>query len=568
MKHNDQSSKSLALVMTDLDAGDWPRIEHLLRLRAESGRHAVFTACDSDAVDELASLDHPDVVWIGTAAVPNRRPAVCGVGGGWVDSPQERLRALADDGAFRAVEWLPPMFEASGAPRVQSILCDADRMYLSCCIAPTEDALSAACKLLRMSEDQIWHCRDGWSEHRLGGSICPMRFGPRSRRRMEGRAILYHGRDGAPIGMPSERIDAAAGIWASPSRAFASCFAIPAVREGRLMHGLDLLQRQPEVVVSGDACSLRAAVDRPRAALHRLVCKGSNCRPAGACDGLELLVSGSVDIEAIELDDCRALLMRHGVRLEADETDAIGCLAAFGVDDAVWRAAFEVERETIERYPSLRRMASTWVVEYMQLPPRLVPGLRPEESLRYLRRVVLPELAERVGLAEVAGHGERHSWIVAHLALLLAFESDAPPVSTALAGALHDAFRVDDTDEPHGTADDHAVRGADNTTRIIRDMRSVHASVSMMEAVSQAIREHRREDCPSSPVSACLRDADRLGLAWERGYESRYFSTPAGRWLAAGGPSAAERLFRSRFGEPLFGTAPLPLSASARGRAT
>lgn len=569
MKRHDRSRHRLAVVLTTLDAEDWPHVERLLRLRAESDLHARFTACHSDAVDELAVLDRPEVVWIGGEAVPAIRPAVCGLGGAGIDSPAERLRALADDGAFRSVEWLPALPEDRGPLGVPSVLSDADRIYLSCCIAPTEDALRAACAALRMSEDDVWNCRDAWSEHRLGGSACPMRFGPKSRRQLEGRVILYHGRDGAPIGSPGRTITAhPAGIWGSPSRAFATCFAIPAVREGRLMHGLDLLQRQPEVVVSGDARSIRTALDRPCAALHRLACDGSECRSAGACDGFELLVGGSVEIEAVEQDKCRALLFRHGVRLEADEPAAIGCLAAFGLDDAVWRAAFDEERETIERYPSLRRMASTWVVEHLQMQPTMVPALGPEHSLRYLRRLVLPELAERVELLDVAGHGERHAWLVAHLALLLAFESDAPPVSTALAGALHDALRVDDTDEPHGTDDDHATRGASGAMQIVRGMRSVHASDPMVETISQAIREHRCEDRPSSPTSACLRDADRLGLAWERGYEPRYFSTPVGRLLARSGPMEAERLFRLRFGEPLFGTAPLPISGSARERAT
>ena len=475
------------------------------------------------------------------------------------------MRALADDGRCGRVEWSDGAPLHDHASELSELLRDADRMQVVSGLAPDERAVRSMADRLGLSDDSTWRCLDGWTEHRRGGTIRSMRCGWGPSWMPDGTAILYHGCEGSAIAPEGRSVAARGnGLWLSPSRAFACCFAIPAIREGRMMQGVDLLQARPKVVISAAPDELRAAIARRTANLHRIGCAGRHCGAPGACKRFEYLARGSFEVLAVETRDCEEMLRHYEVEQESPELDEVGVFASFQVPSETWRAALGEERETVERFASFRRLARTWLPEFLQRPARSIPGLRPEESLRHLRRMVLPDLAERFEWPEVAGHDERHAWVVAHLALLLAFESEAPPVTAALAGALHDCARDDDCDDPHDPDGDHAARSAARAEPIIRELESLHPSPETVEAIAGAIREHRFNTVPSSPVSACLRDADRLGLAWERGFEPRYFSTPLGAHLARTGPAEAERLFRRCFHETLFGSAPVDPVPCAR----
>jgi len=50
--------------------------------------------------------------------------------------------------------------------------------------------------------------------------------------------------------------------------------------------------------------------------------------------------------------------------------------------------------------------------------------------------------------------------------------------------------------------------------------------------IDEAIINHTNNFSISNPVLQILRDADRIRLSWERGYEEKYFSTEVGKRLA------------------------------------
>ena len=53
--------------------------------------------------------------------------------------------------------------------------------------------------------------------------------------------------------------------------------------------------------------------------------------------------------------------------------------------------------------------------------------------------------------------------------------------------------------------------------------------------IDEAIINHTNNFPTTNPVLQILRDADRIRLSWERGYEEKYFSTKSGKRLAMKG---------------------------------
>jgi hypothetical protein len=74
---------------------------------------------------------------------------------------------------------------------------------------------------------------------------------------------------------------------------------------------------------------------------------------------------------------------------------------------------------------------------------------------------------------------------------------------------------------------------------------------SVRNGVVDAIRDHAGYGTAVGDIAACLQDADRLRLAWERGYEPRYFTTATGAMLAQRTPLYLKNLLTSLGGERL-----------------
>ena len=72
--------------------------------------------------------------------------------------------------------------------------------------------------------------------------------------------------------------------------------------------------------------------------------------------------------------------------------------------------------------------------------------------------------------------------------------------------------------------------------------------------VVEAVARHAHVDQARDDVSAIVRDADRLALAWEHGVAPSRFATAWGLRLAHAGPAAAESCFRQILHTPLWDT--------------
>jgi HD superfamily phosphodiesterase len=141
-------------------------------------------------------------------------------------------------------------------------------------------------------------------------------------------------------------------------------------------------------------------------------------------------------------------------------------------------------------------------------------------------------------------HSLEHLHFVGRIAAFIALDEDEDPFPALVAGALHDLRREDD-----GPGLDHAVASASVAERILSDQFAPYLNRESVPHVIRAIREHPRGRTASNYIEASLWDADRLRLAWERGYRAKFFNTRLGAELAQGGEEYTEQCFKKYFCE-------------------
>jgi hypothetical protein len=473
-------------------------------------------------------------------AEPRKAHALFGQREGLGDA--ERLGAMIDEGTVELAAWLP--FTSQLQSAIQHASTQAAMLVLTACA--TSERLERWLQMANADVAMAWICRDAIQALRRGGRTVEMRCRHLAATPGKGAARMFH-TGPQPLG-PSGPFKPHTPLWVSPSPAFAACFALPSVREGHALHGLDVLAPRPRVTVSADAERLAMELSNSHTVLHTLRVPAHAVEPAGTCTRLEYQLRSSAQLVEVQTSPVRELLDSLQVCLETPDERFVGSLAGFDIHADRWRATIGADRATAERFKSLRRAARAWLPDAAMCPPSTVPGFDASVVLRLLRRALLPEIAEAVCFP-TGGHGERHAWLISHLALLLALEQDLPPVACAVAGALHDAGR-------HGDEDDaeHPARGTAIARSVVPNLRMASLPARACEAVATAIGAHSDDTPTACPIGAVLRDADRLGLAWERGYDARFFATDAGHRLARAGPEAAEAEFRRRFGACLFDT--------------
>lgn len=523
-------------------------IEHVLRDRvAHKGRaHTRMLPSLTEAILALENVTpHLSAVVVAHLRPRDERAPHAYFGQRWGLEPGALLRSMLDEGTRLIHEWLTPTLPPVGDIRSRCTRCA--ELLLTVPDAADAKWLDRALSFTCTNEIEAWACRDARDARAQAGASTPMRFRDAPEAPEDRCAWMYHAgpRDicmGAPKGVHAR------ALWASPSPAFAACFGMPCVREGRALHGIDLLAPKAAVTVSADRDIILEDLSGTHTAMHRLRVPPGTAIPAGACPRLEFVLDGTIEIAWCDHMSTADAMARWQISIEHPEPHHDGLFAQFGVSDAQWQHHFGCSRIEVERYASLRRSAAAWLSDATGCSPSDVPQFEASRVARLLRRAVLPEIGSSVSYPE-GGHGERHACVISHLALLIAVLEEIPPLAPAIAGALHDIGRQDDAPDA-----DHPARGAAVAKLLVPTLRSAALPERACAEVVSAIATHSDDGIASCPVSAVLRDADRLLLAWERGYDSRHFSTGAGRAIANAGPHRAEQLFRERFDQCLFDT--------------
>ena len=147
----------------------------------------------------------------------------------------------------------------------------------------------------------------------------------------------------------------------------------------------------------------------------------------------------------------------------------------------------------------------------------------------FYQKRVLPVVKKYATQPLKGYHGlEDHTDAVVFRAIDYALELGENPMPVIFAAACHDMVKTHDGyDEEHG---EKALPFA----RKVMNHFPKKLSEAEKETVLVAIKNHTTGMQTDNYICACLWDADRTRLSWERGYHEWYFNTPYAKKIASG----------------------------------
>jgi radical SAM protein with 4Fe4S-binding SPASM domain len=341
-------------------------------------------------------------------------------------------------------------------------------------------------------------------------------------------AWLYHG---SPM-LDLERLVPEPGrpIFVSPVAAFAACYGLDLQNEVGWIQGTDVFTNEEPFVYIAVPAGRERDLERP-CALYRVAESAADFKASGAVSKYEFACNKDIPVvDVTNFATVAEALAHHGVRVFRKGLDLIGDPALLGVLDkerAATETFFELGIEDIRALPFYGQLLYAFFVGCKGYPQSQFSPHYRAVWMRLLTRLLLPTLGPFSQQPVTGYHGFSHSVLVARDALALAIEHGENPLPVMIACLLHDAARVNDEDEK-----EHAHIGAMLAQEVLSHRLSNWMTSENIQRVVDAVRGHVNDDAPSDGVACCLNDADRLRLAWERGYETRFFATPAGARLA------------------------------------
>ena len=147
--------------------------------------------------------------------------------------------------------------------------------------------------------------------------------------------------------------------------------------------------------------------------------------------------------------------------------------------------------------------------------------------IKYALSVVMPKVKKITNQKDFGYHGLTHTEHVILFGIDYALNQKTNPIPVILACALHDCARTHDAwDDLHGKNCEPIAR------KFLTDYH-FDLTETEKEEIVDAITWHTHGRRAKNNISACLWDADRTRLSWERGYNSVFFSTLRGKEIAS-----------------------------------
>lgn len=156
-----------------------------------------------------------------------------------------------------------------------------------------------------------------------------------------------------------------------------------------------------------------------------------------------------------------------------------------------------------------------------------------EEQVRkyfdFYQTKVLPEVEKLATQKKEGYHGlYTHTDSVVFRAIDYALELGENPMPVLFAAACHDMARTHDSyDEQHG-------KNAVPLAKKVMAKFPEKLTKKEQDSVLEAIQNHTAGTQANNYISACLWDADRTRLSWERGYHEQFFNTDYAKKVASG----------------------------------
>ncbi len=364
---------------------------------------------------------------------------------------------------------------------------------------------------------------------------------------MESNASLYHG---SPLGGLATLIPAMHGpVFASPSPGFAACFGLGIDDAQGWVLGVDYLTA-PRPFVYLLVPAVHANCLAQPLYLYRITENRHLFRPAGSVAGFEYATPDPVPVDGcIRFNRVHDALAEYGVQVYVGNMQRVQntrLLALVAQYRGEVETHFKMRLPDILALPFFATLLHLFFIA-LGVPISGTPSVTYLPAwLRWLSQELVPRACTYSQQPHNGYHGFAHSVFVARVATLLALRSGYNPLPIMVAGLLHDAGRCDDEAGP-----EHAALGAEIAALVLEPWLGHWLDAPIREAVVDAIRGHAKEGTAVGDIAACLQDADRLRLAWERGFDPQYFTTAAGAKLAQRPPLYHTNLLTSLAGETL-----------------
>ena len=338
-------------------------------------------------------------------------------------------------------------------------------------------------------------------------------------------------------------------LFASPSPAFAACFAVRPDSYAGWVHGVEFISTPTPLVYLIVPQGQEQRLARP-GYLYAVTSESSENQflAAGSVTGFEYSTSRSASVMGSNgYHSSAELLQAHGVSVLLRENGRIvdaelECLLSS--HSAQLEHDFQMQYDDLVALDFLQPHLYAWLVTNRSFKPR-------ELGQRYFRiweqllsQLVLPTIAPHATVDLDGYHSLEHLHFVGRVAALLALDADEDPFPALVAGALHDLRREDDA-----PGLDHARASAKVASTVLASEFSPYLNRRAVPLIIDAIREHPRGRVATNYIEACLWDADRVRLAWERGFRARFFNTRLGSEMAQRGDAFTEQLCSSYFGK-------------------
>lgn len=322
--------------------------------------------------------------------------------------------------------------------------------------------------------------------------------------------------------------------FVSPSRRFACCFESNLIRDGALSLGIEPFNDDPDtIIVSGETVLLNEFKSEV-GSTYEVFLEETPTEFPGGCSGFEFFINGAIEnlsdradrlANAIVHDPGFYLIYPHELMELSDRSDSRqyqNFIDWMGVDDSVARSL-----------PSsifyLNIFCELQGVDASQFFPLI-------RWYRFGSRELFGGLSAHRITTEANGyHGLQHCLDVGLLGVLLASLNNVPATPIFLAALAHDLTQ--------GVPKDHhnAKNSAGLFMTLISGIWEAYSSKYDSE-IAEAIACHSSMQPSPSATASILRDADRIRLSWERGFDPQFFETEWGMEFAKRDPSFAENV--------------------------
>ncbi|MEI7613568.1 MAG: radical SAM protein [Betaproteobacteria bacterium] len=344
---------------------------------------------------------------------------------------------------------------------------------------------------------------------------------------------LYHGTsvDGLETLIPEPH----GLVFGSPSPGFAACFALDIGNKEGWVHGVEYLTGPRPFVYLLVPSEHESRLDNPLH-LYRIMGSMGQFKPAGEVVNFEFASGAPVQVTGHEyFERAYDALEKYGVRVLIGARQRIQdpCLVELARTHCrAVEAFFQMDLPHILALPFFAPLLQLFFVA-RGIPIQDVPSTvgHSDTWFRWIDRELAPRAFTYSQQAQGGYHGFEHNVFVARVSALFAVKRSCNPLPVVIGGLLHDAGRCDDSHGP-----DHAILGADIASIVLHPWLGYCLSHDVQSSVVEAIRTHPAEQSTGGPLAACLRDADRLRLSWEHGFESKYFLTSDGAESASRSP--------------------------------